>query len=217
MERESAKRIIGRARKGAGLTQQQLADRAGVTQPSIAAYETGRRQPTLPTLYRLLAAAGYIPRIQLERMPEALTTEERAGPRRSNSLTAAATAGGIRTALRRGDPAEALRWVAQLIDGIERAPAALRPKLVARRPLHTGEQRWDAMLAGAVEHVSHRVGLPVPPWSVEPDRFLDRFWFVIESVLGRPSPALAVSAFMESPPALANRGVFVHASSLESV
>ena len=40
------------------LSQEQLADRAGVAQSLISAYENGRRQPTLPTLTRLIAAAG---------------------------------------------------------------------------------------------------------------------------------------------------------------
>jgi transcriptional regulator with XRE-family HTH domain len=56
---EDAATVIRRARRQAGLTQAALAARAGVTQPVVAAYETGRRDPTLPTLRKLLAAAGY--------------------------------------------------------------------------------------------------------------------------------------------------------------
>lgn len=48
-----------------GLSQRALASRAGTTQAAVAAYEAGRRQPTVPTLYRLLAAAGFEPRIRL--------------------------------------------------------------------------------------------------------------------------------------------------------
>lgn len=51
--------LILLARLKAGLTQHQLADRLGVSQPTIAAYESGRRQPTLHTLMRMLAAAGF--------------------------------------------------------------------------------------------------------------------------------------------------------------
>lgn len=57
--------LIGRARRRAGLTQQELADAAGLTQSVVSAYETGRRQPTLPTLFRLLAAAGFEPHVVL--------------------------------------------------------------------------------------------------------------------------------------------------------
>jgi transcriptional regulator with XRE-family HTH domain len=49
----------------AGLTQAGLARRAGTVQSAIAAYETGRRQPTLPTLYRILGAAGFDLRARL--------------------------------------------------------------------------------------------------------------------------------------------------------
>ncbi len=48
------------------MTQAALATRAGVTQQAVSAYETGRKEPTLPTLQSLLAAAGYEMRIHLE-------------------------------------------------------------------------------------------------------------------------------------------------------
>lgn len=43
-----------RARRvAAGLTQRELAARAGVPQPNVSAYEVGRREPTLETAQRL--------------------------------------------------------------------------------------------------------------------------------------------------------------------
>lgn len=62
---EVARVLVARARAQAGMTQQDLADAAGLTQSVVSAYETGRRQPTLPTLCRLLAAAGFEPVIDL--------------------------------------------------------------------------------------------------------------------------------------------------------
>lgn len=56
------------ARDRVGLTQTDLADLAGVSQQAISAYETGRKEPTLPTLQRLLAAAGFEMRIRLEEL-----------------------------------------------------------------------------------------------------------------------------------------------------
>ena len=50
---------IRHAREGAGLTQTELAIRAGTSQPALARYETGASLPALPTLERLLAACGY--------------------------------------------------------------------------------------------------------------------------------------------------------------
>ncbi len=51
--------MLRRARTGAGLSQAELAARAGVTQSVISAYESGHRQPALPTLAALIEAAGY--------------------------------------------------------------------------------------------------------------------------------------------------------------
>lgn len=50
--------LLGRARSDAGLTQRELARRAGTSQPAIAAVESGRKQPTVATLARWLDAAG---------------------------------------------------------------------------------------------------------------------------------------------------------------
>lgn len=58
--------MVRLARSKAGLTQAELAERAGVTQQTISAYETGRMDPTLETLRRLVAAAGFDLRMHLE-------------------------------------------------------------------------------------------------------------------------------------------------------
>lgn len=50
--------ILRDARTRAGLTQAQLAQRAGTSQATISAYEHGRKAPSVETLGRLLAAAG---------------------------------------------------------------------------------------------------------------------------------------------------------------
>ena len=46
------------ARRRAGLTQAELAARAGTSQATISAYEHGRKAPSIETLGRLLAAVG---------------------------------------------------------------------------------------------------------------------------------------------------------------
>ena len=58
--------LLRLARTKADLTQSALAARAGVAQSLISAYENGHRQPTLPVLKRLLAAAGFELRTRLE-------------------------------------------------------------------------------------------------------------------------------------------------------
>ena len=49
---------IKRARLRAGLTQHALAARAGTSQATISAYESGRKRPSLETLDRILGATG---------------------------------------------------------------------------------------------------------------------------------------------------------------
>ena len=46
-------------RRQAGLSQQSLADAAGTSQPTVAAYEAGRVAPNVETLARLLEVCGY--------------------------------------------------------------------------------------------------------------------------------------------------------------
>lgn len=55
---EAAGALLRSARRKAGLSQEQLARRAGVTQSVISAYESGARQPSLPSLARLVEATG---------------------------------------------------------------------------------------------------------------------------------------------------------------
>lgn len=50
--------LIRGARRAAGLSQAELATRAGTSQPALARYETGVTMPALPTLERLLQACG---------------------------------------------------------------------------------------------------------------------------------------------------------------
>jgi transcriptional regulator with XRE-family HTH domain len=58
--------LVLSARLKADLTQRDFASRLGVAQSVVSAYETGRRQPTVPTLMRILAAAGFDLRLTIE-------------------------------------------------------------------------------------------------------------------------------------------------------
>lgn len=51
--------LLARVRRVAGLSQGELARRAGTSRPTVSAYEHGRKSPSLDTLERLLDAAGY--------------------------------------------------------------------------------------------------------------------------------------------------------------
>jgi transcriptional regulator with XRE-family HTH domain len=51
--------MLLQARRAAGLSQEELARRAGTSRPTLSAYEHGRKSPTVDTLGRLLAEAGH--------------------------------------------------------------------------------------------------------------------------------------------------------------
>jgi transcriptional regulator with XRE-family HTH domain len=57
--------LLQLARLKTGLSQGRLAELAGVPATMISAYERDKRQPTLPTLLRLLRAAGFDLHMQL--------------------------------------------------------------------------------------------------------------------------------------------------------
>ena len=61
--------LLRNARWMVGLTQAEVAQRAGVTQQTVAQYERGRRQPSLMTLEQLIAGCGLNLRWQLCRSP----------------------------------------------------------------------------------------------------------------------------------------------------
>jgi transcriptional regulator with XRE-family HTH domain len=51
--------LIRWARSRSGLSLRHLADRAGTSHATIAAYEAGRVNPSVPTLERIVRAAGF--------------------------------------------------------------------------------------------------------------------------------------------------------------
>lgn len=99
MEPATAGALLRQARKRAGLSQVDLAARAGVTQSVISAYESGQRQPSIPALDRLVGAAGFELTLGLRRPPGRL--RRLSGPvgrrvrRHRKDLIAAAAAHGV--------------------------------------------------------------------------------------------------------------------------
>jgi transcriptional regulator with XRE-family HTH domain len=51
--------LLSWVRRAAGLSQDELAGRAGTSRTAVSAYEHGRKSPSLATVDRLVAAAGY--------------------------------------------------------------------------------------------------------------------------------------------------------------
>jgi uncharacterized protein len=98
-ETATAGALLQKARRDAGLTQAELAARAGTTQSVVSAYESGHRQPAIPTLAALVDAVGCELVISVRRQPRRLG--RLSGPvgrrvrRRRRELVAAAAAHGV--------------------------------------------------------------------------------------------------------------------------
>src|SRR5271155_4542051 len=54
----NAAELLEQVRASSGLTQEELARRAGTSRPTLSAYEHGRKSPTVATFARLLSGAG---------------------------------------------------------------------------------------------------------------------------------------------------------------
>jgi transcriptional regulator with XRE-family HTH domain len=61
--------LVRKARRRAGISQRELAQRAGTAQSVVARIEAGSTSPTWETLSRLVAAAGFELRADLELRP----------------------------------------------------------------------------------------------------------------------------------------------------
>jgi hypothetical protein len=89
-----------------------------------------------------------------------------------------------------------------------RADDGVRAEAIAVAPTPTGDARYDAYLGALAEHLAVAHDLERPAWSVEPSRFLDRFWFVSEV------PGFRAISIAQAPAAFRRRGVFVPERSL---
>jgi len=102
--------------------------------------------------------------------------------------------------------------VRELLDELELLPRSdLLTRAISGRPRPTGDPRADAYLGALAEHFAARQGVERPGWSIQPDRFLERFWFVSDV------PGFRAIAVAESPAAFRRRGVFIARGALARV
>lgn len=187
--------LLRQVRHGAGLSLRALARNAGTAPSRLSEISTGRHDPGVGTLERVVRAAGY----QLAVLP-------------TSAPSAATVAVDIidHAADRDADAAEeyAFRALLSLSDGLEAAEPAVRVALSVTPAPPTGDQRIDAALAGIVEHHLGD-GLPVPAWVKDSSRYLDVPW--------TPDPYASATVADHTPAALREHGVLLDAAELVSV
>jgi transcriptional regulator with XRE-family HTH domain len=192
-KRKSADLLIA-ARKQSGLTQAQMARIAKTTQSAIAAYEAGRREPTVPVLQRMLEATGH-------NLVIAFEADE-------NIYRIADLARDIRkTPAKNGE--RRLRLVFEFLRDVnESQQLSLR---FAVEPMATGDRRLDALLAAITEDSCVRGGVAPPSWVFANKRFLDEAWWVSNLKSAR------VQALVNAPASFRRRGVMIDRHDLVAV
>jgi transcriptional regulator with XRE-family HTH domain len=183
--------LLREARKTAGLTQREVARRSGVSQPHISAYENGRRQPTVPTMARLIEATGN--RLLLGLAPPAYRPVALAEIAPEIAVDQPGSRGGR------------WFWIREFLRGFhdDAESDAARAALIADEPPGTGLREWDAVLAAVAEHLSFHHGLPCPEWVHDGARFAERAWFLSDL------PSQRAWAVETSPASFRRRNLFV--------
>lgn len=186
------------ARQERGQTQRRVAAALGTTQPVIARLESGRTTPRLDTVLGYAAAVGVTLRIGDVDLIGAARDE----------IVRAVDSDGADTAL---------RSLIELHDALLALPGDRIASALRAEPELTGSPRWDAAIAATCERVANRRSVAVPGWTAAPSRFLDRWWFPTEDILGRVTDGLVCLLLATSPPEFSTRGVFIDGSALVSV
>lgn len=177
------------ARQAAGITQLELADRAGTAQPAVAAYESGGRTPNLTTLRRLLGACEH-------------DVELLARPRmRRGAASLAELAQTIQEDLKQDRERDALRLLFGFADDFRGSSRPGQAALLADEPAPTGDTRFDAALAGVAEFFADESAIPAPRWVDGPGRFVEPWWFVASR------PAFHAYTLANTPAVFARHGV----------
>jgi transcriptional regulator with XRE-family HTH domain len=142
--------LVGSARNSARVTVRELAACAGVAGSTITRVQAGVVHPTVHTLARVLAAAGYELRLSATRT-DAVRTPQLA------DLVDAWTHKGCEVRLTWP------RW-RSLLDALALHPE-LVPEAIYPSPPPAGDRVVDALLAAVAEKLADDAALPRPTWT----------------------------------------------------
>jgi transcriptional regulator with XRE-family HTH domain len=183
--------LIREARRDAGITQVELASRAGTAQPAVAAYESGTRTPNLTTLQRLLGACEHD--VELVARPRV----------RRGAASLAELSETISEDLTGKHEDDGLRLLFGFADDFRGSSRPGQIALLAQEPPSTGDARFDAALAGVAEFFAAEAGIAAPAWVNGLQRFVEPWWFVASR------PAFHAYTLANTPACFARHGVFV--------
>ena len=183
--------VIRSARQAAGITQLEVAELAGTTQPAVAAYESGARTPSLTTFVRLLGACEHdvevVTRPRMRRGAASLVELSRT----------------IQQDLEDGREQDALRLLFGFAEDFRGSSRPGAIELIAEEPAATGDSRFDAALAGVAEFFAGERRIPAPGWVNQPNRFVEPLWFVASR------PAFDAYTLANTPATFARHGVLI--------
>ncbi len=183
--------LLRNARHSAGITQLEVATRAHTTQPAVAAYESGARTPSLPTLTRLLGACEH-------------DVEVIARPRiRRGAASLAELSQTIQQDIEDDREQDALRLLFGFADDFRASSRPGAIELIAEEPTSTGDARFDAALAGVAEFFAAERRVPAPGWVNQPERFVEPLWFVSSR------PAFDAYTLAHTPATFLRHGVLI--------
>ena len=193
--------ILRAFRTSRGLSQRELANLAGVPQPTIAAIESAQREPSLTLLSSIIESGGGSLKIEIRPLARYGVVN---------------TAIQIRRALKRALADErtndsALRLSISFYDFIRSSGADEFYELVNNPPILVGDSRWDSFLAAIVENECSLRDVSPPKWINDDSRFLKPFWHLSSNAL------LHDWEFATVPAAFLRHGVVVAADEFASV
>jgi transcriptional regulator with XRE-family HTH domain len=140
--------LLRAARRAAGFSQAELADRADTYQPIVSGVERGKRDTGV-------ASAAHLARAAQHRLLLIPTTH----------LSAVESASRIAAALLDGSRDGAFRALLDLSDGLASETPLVVAALVVAQPESTGNRDWDAALSGTVAYRLRAAGLPAVDWT----------------------------------------------------
>ena len=188
---------IRAARRARGLTQAQLAARAGVGRQWLVALEKGHDRAELGKVISVMNALGLT-----------LTTREDTPPPAGRTwLTAADAADAIRDELDRSDTDFALRLLGRALHEFGQLTDPADQAVFLAEPPSTGDHRWDTLLAATIRGACRRAGVRAPDWTRT--RPLTSWWFPVYD------PVLTARTMQRTPVDLSTKGIWLDERALQ--